>query len=248
MPHSKNWILSRASPVDLEDLRPRLRIVEMEHGKILAASRHRVRQVYFPHSGIISCVVEMADGSAIESGMIGCDGVFGATQALDGKVSLHKVMVQVPGWATVVDADHLKAVAQSSPDFLRLLAKYESFFLGQVQQTSACNALHSVEQRICKWLLRMHDLAGGELPLTQEFLAQMMGVRRTSVTGIASQLQKEGLISYHRGKVTILSVDLVQKRACECHHAVQEQYAEMFDIEGGRGPLKTMQTSPEQAE
>ncbi len=246
MSHSKNRILSRATPIDLEDLRPHLRTVEIEHGKVLAESRHQVRQVYFPHSGIISCVVEMEDGSAIESGMIGYDGVFGATQALDDKVSLHKVVVQVPGWATVVDADHLKAVAQSSPDFLRLLAKYESFFLGQVQQTTACNALHSVEQRVCKWLLRMHDLAGSELPLTQEFLAQMMGVRRTSVTGVATQLQKEGLIAYRRGKVTILSIDLVQKRACECHRAVQEQYTEMFDIDGASGPPKTLQTSPDQ--
>jgi CRP-like cAMP-binding protein len=209
-------------------LRPHLHIVELTHGKVLAESRERVQQVYFPHSGIISCVVEMADGWAIESGMIGYDGVFGATQALDDKISLHKVMVQVPGWATVVDADHCRAVAQSSPDFLRLLAKHDSFFLGQVQQTAGCNSLHGVEQRMCKWLVRMYDLAGPELPLTQEFMAQMMGVRRTSVTGVATQLQKEGLIAYRRGKVTILSMELVQKRACECHIAVREQYSDLF--------------------
>jgi CRP-like cAMP-binding protein len=137
-------------------------------------------------------------------------------------------MVQVPGSATVVDAEHLKAVALSSPDFLALLLTYDQFFLGQVQQTTACNALHSVEQRTCKWLVRMHDLVGDELPLTQEFLAQMMGVRRTSVTGVATQLQKEGLISYRRGKIQILSMDLVERRACECHSAVREQFVELF--------------------
>jgi DNA-binding MarR family transcriptional regulator len=115
--------------------------------------------------------------------MIGNDGVFGATQALDGRLSLHKVVVQVPGSATVVDADHLK-------------------------------------------------LVGTELPLTQEFLAEMMGVRRTSVTGVATQLQKEGLISYRRGKINILSIDLVQKRACECHKTVRDLYVEMFGIDG----------------
>jgi CRP-like cAMP-binding protein len=241
MPHLKNRILSRASPVDFEDLRPHLRLVAMENGMVLAQSRQRLHQVYFPHSGIISCVVELENGSAIESGMIGNDGVFGAAQALDGRLSLHKVMVQVPGEATVVDADQLKAVAHSSPDFLKLLITHETFFLGQVQQTTACNAMHSVEQRMCKWLV--FDLAGSELPLTQEFLAQMMGVRRTSVTGVASQLQKNGLISYRRGKVSILNMDLVQKRACECHHVVRDHYTELFGgIEGVSSPSNSAQT------
>jgi CRP-like cAMP-binding protein len=226
--HSKNNILNQISPVDLEDLRPGLRIVELEHGRVIAESHQRVGQVYFPHSGILSCVVDLDDGASIETGMIGNDGAFGAGLALDSKLSLHRVMVQVPGWATVVAAEHLKAVALSSPDFLALLLKYDQFFLGQVQQTTACNALHSVEQRMCKWLLRMHDLVGDELPLTQEFLAQMMGVRRTSVTGVATQLQKEGLISYRRGRIHILSMALVERRACECHRAVREQYVELF--------------------
>jgi CRP-like cAMP-binding protein len=242
MPHPKNRILARASRVDLEDLRPRLREVELEHGRVIAESRERVHQVYFPREGILSCVVELEDGPAIESGMIGNDGVFGATQALDGRLSLHKVVVQVPGWATVVDADHLKAVTQSSPDLLALLIKYDQFFLGQVQQTSACNAMHSVQQRMCKWLVRMYDLVGTELPLTQEFLAQMMGVRRTSVTEVATQLQKEGLISYRRGKMNIVSIDLVQQRACECYKTVRELYVEMFSIDGPSGRSTIEQT------
>src|SRR5215203_7244200 len=245
MPHSNNRILSRASPVDLEDLRPQLRVLELKQGTVIAESRSRVNHVYFPHGGILSCVVELENGSAIESGMIGKDGVFGAAQALDGKLSLHKVVVQVPGMASVVSAAHLKAVAQSSPDFLALLIKYEQFFLGQVQQTTACNALHSVEQRMCKWLVRMYDLVGTELPLTQEFLAQMMGVRRTSVTAVASQLQKEGLIFYRRGKIKILSMELVEQRACECQRTVRELYVEMFgSVEGPRGRSSIERTGP----
>ncbi len=164
--------------------------------------------------------------------MIGKDGVFGATQALDSKVSLHKVVVQVPGIATVVDAKHVAVVAQSSPDFLSLLLKYEQFFLGQVQQTTACNALHNVEQRMCKWLVRMYDLVGTDLPLTQEFLAQMMGVQRTSVSGVAKKLQSDGLISYRRGKVTILSIDLIQSKACECPQTLRELDAAEFGAVG----------------
>jgi CRP-like cAMP-binding protein len=168
--------------------------------------------------------------------MIGKDGDFGASQALDDKSSLHKAVVQVPGLATVVSAHHLKAVAQSSPDFLALLIKYDQFFLGQVQQTTACNALHSVEQRTCKWLVRMYDLVGTDLPLTREFIGQMMGVQRTSVSGVAKQLQSEGLISYRRGKVTILNIDLVQRRACECHRTVRDLYEAEFGVEGA--PLR----------
>jgi CRP-like cAMP-binding protein len=228
MPHAHNNILARINPVDLQDMRSRLQIVELRHGQVLADSHRRVQQVVFPHAGILSCIVEMEDGSAIESGMIGNDGVFGATQALDDKVSLHKVIVQVPGVATVVDADHLKDVTQSSPDLLALLMKYEQFFVGQIQQTTACNALHSVEQRMCKWLVRMYDLVGTELPLTQEFLGQMMGVRRTSVTAVAIQMQNEGLISYRRGKVTILNMDRILARACECPRSVRNQYVRIF--------------------
>jgi CRP-like cAMP-binding protein len=199
---------------------------------VLAESRSRIGHVYFPHSGILSCVVELENGSSIESGMIGKDGVFGAGQAIDNKFSLHKVVVQVPGAASVVSADHLKAVAQSSPDFLTLLIKYEQFFLGQVQQTTACNALHTVEQRMCKWLVRMYDLVGEHLPLTQEFMAQMMGVQRTSVNGVAKQLQSEGLISYRRGHVTIMNIDLVERRACECPHMLRELDLVEFGEEG----------------
>jgi CRP-like cAMP-binding protein len=242
MPHSKNNILNKITTVDLEDLRPHLQVVELRHGQVLAESRQRIRQVYFPHGGILSCVVELESGWSIESGMIGNDGVFGASLALDSKVSLHKVIVQVPGTATVVDAEHLKAVANSSPDFLALLMKYEQFFLAQVQQTTACNALHRVEPRMSKWLIRMHDLVGDELPLTQEFLAQMMGVRRTSVTEVAHAMQTEGLIWYRRGKVRILNLDLVQKRSCECAETVRDLYIELF------GSLPEKQDFPSEGE
>lgn len=228
MPDTKNAILSRTSPVDLKDLEPHLRLVELPQGKEIAPSRGRVREVYFPHGGILSCVVEMENGSTIETGMIGHDGVFGAIQAIDGRVSLNSVRVQVPALATVVDASAIKDVVDSSPDFRALLAKHEQFFLGQVQQHTACNALHSVEQRTCKWLGRMYDLAGPDLPLTQDFLAQMMGVRRTSVTVVANQLQEKGLITYRRGKLRILDVGGLERRACECHLSIREQYVEIF--------------------
>jgi CRP-like cAMP-binding protein len=228
MPHSNNRILSTVSAEDMRDLQPHLRLVEMEHGQIIAESRQRVHDVYFPHGGILSSVVELKTGRGIEVGMIGKDGVFGAAQAVDDRLSLNKILVQVPGWAAVVAAEVIKDVAGSSAEFRGLLVRYDQFSWAQVLQTAACNALHTVEQRICRWLVRMYDLVGTELPLTQEFLAQMMGVRRTSVTAVAVQLQSEGLITYRRGHVRIVNMELVQKRACECHESVREYAAEVF--------------------
>ena len=228
MPHLKNEILSRVSSRDLQLLRPHLRLVELEHGRVIADNRERVHTVFFPHGGILSCVVELKDGSSIETGMIGNDGVFGAMQAIDDRLSLNKVMVQIPGRASVADAAIVKKLADSSPDFRGLIVKYEQFLLAQVQQTTACNAVHNIEARTCKWLIRMYDLAGTDLPLTQEFLAQMMGVQRTSVSTVASQLQGKGLIEYRRGRVQIRNIEAVQHQACECAHAVREHYAEVF--------------------
>jgi CRP-like cAMP-binding protein len=225
---SKNQILSLVSPFDLKLLQPHLRQVELPLGMEIAGSQTRIDKVFFPEGGILSCIVELKDGSSIEIAMVGNDGVFGAMQALDDRPSLHKVMVQAPSRAAVVDAAIVKHVGMSSAPFRQLMVQYEQFFSAQVQQTAACNALHSVEARACKWLVRMHDLVGDELPLTQDFLAQMIGVQRTSVSGVAARLQEEGLIDYHRGRVTILDIKGVERRACECSGVVREHYASVF--------------------
>jgi CRP-like cAMP-binding protein len=228
MPHLKNKMLSLVGPRDLQRLRPHLRLVDLEQGRVIADSRECVHTVFFPHGGILSCVVELKDGSSIETGMIGNDGVFGAMQAIDDRLSLNKVMVQIPGRASVADGAVIKMIADTSPDFRRLIVKFEQFLLGQVQQTTACNAVHNIEARTCKWLIRMYDLVGTDLPLTQEFLAQMMGVQRTSVSTVASQLQAKGLIEYRRGRVQIRDIAAIQLQACECADAVRDQYTEVF--------------------
>jgi CRP-like cAMP-binding protein len=232
MPHENNLLLARVSPGDMKLLRPELMVAPLEHGRILADTHQRIETVYFPHSGILSFVVELEDGEGIETGMVGRDGVFGATQALDDKICLNKVVVQVPGIATVLSADRLKGIANSLPNFRSLLIKYDLFFAAQAQQTSACNAVHNVHQRICKWLLRMHELVGDDLPLTQEFLAQMMGVQRASVSTVATALQKAGLISYRRGHIHIVDIAQVKEHACECNASLASHYDKIF----GQGP------------
>ena len=228
MPHSKNFLLNRLSADVLGRISSGLVVVPLAQGEVLAETHARIEKVYFPHSGIISCVVETIGGGAIETGMIGNDGVFGATQALDDKVSLNHVVIQVPGAASVISSDQLREAADALPALRGLLVKYEQFFLAQVQQTAACNALHTVQARTCKWLLRMHELVGTDIPLTQEFLAQMMGVRRTSVTGVASELQKAGMITYSRGRIHLLDLDMIQQWACECESDIRSHYRRIF--------------------
>jgi CRP-like cAMP-binding protein len=190
--HAANKFLTLLPPADLALFANELRVVQMAHGQVLAEPHQRIEKLYFPHGGIVSYVVEMSDGNIIETGMVGRDGVMGALQAFDEKVSPNKIMVQVPAQASVVDVEVMRTAINGSPSLRVMLAKHEQFFVAQIQQSVGCNAVHTVEARMCRWLLRMYDLAGSELPLTQEFLAQMMGVRRTSVSLVASGLQGGG--------------------------------------------------------
>lgn len=228
MPHSQNAVLSLLSSADKQLLLPLLRTVQMKLGDVLAETHERVELVYFPYGGIISFVVELKSGLAMETGMVGRDGLFGASQALDDKLSLNKVVVQVAGTAAVVSSDKLHELAANSRALTQVLVKYEQFFLAQVQQSVACNGAHAVEQRMCRWLLRMYDLVGLDLVLTQEFLAQMIGVARSSVSSVAAALQKSGLISYSRGHIHIDDLAGVRKAACECHDAVLWHHQAIF--------------------
>jgi CRP-like cAMP-binding protein len=231
MSHRNNFLVARLDNKTAEQLSLHLRVADLRQGEVLAASYKRVQRVYFPHSGIISSVVEMK-GGAIETGMIGHDGVFGAAQALDHKMSLNKTVVHVPGAASVVDADRLCAMADANHTFRRILIEYELFFLAQVQQTAACNASHGIESRMCKWLLRMHDLAGADLPLTQEYLAHMIGVRRTSITEVAKDLQRKGMISYSRGRIHIDDIERIRKTSCGCHRKLNDHYERIVHPSG----------------
>jgi len=224
----QNFLLARIKAAGIESFLPRLSVVELRAGQVIAEMQQPVHSVHFPHSGIISCVVQLVGGGTIATGMIGRDGAFGASQALDGRVSLNKVVAQVPGVASVINDAHLVKAAESHPELRRILLKYDQFLLAQTQQTAACNALHSIQMRTCKWLLRMHDLAGTDFALTQEFLAQMMGVRRTSVTDVAGDLQKAGLIAYQRGQVRLIEIEKIRSLSCECHQDIRSQYRRIF--------------------
>jgi CRP-like cAMP-binding protein len=228
--NSPNLLPASVSDDVYAALQPHLKIVELKHGAVIAETGGTVKNVYFPHSGIISLVVELSVGDMIETAMVGRDGVVNAAAALDGKVSLNKGIVQLVGVASVIGVDALALVADKFSDFRALLIRHEQVLLAQSQQSGACNASHLVEARLCRWLLRTRDLANSDdLLITQEFLAQMLGVRRSSLSIVAGTLQRAGLIRYKRGHVHLSDTDGLQDAACECYEAVRGHYERMLE-------------------
>lgn len=225
-----NQLLHRLPDADLAGLKEHFATVELRQGQVLAEPGDDIRKVYFPHSGIVSFVVHLADGSLIQTSMVGRDGVIGAAQALDDKKSINKIVVQVPGTASSIDRDRLRHLIDRGSAVAKLFAAYEQFFVADIQQTAACNAAHSTEARMARWVLRMRDLAGDDLPLTQEYLAAMIGVGRPTVSEIAASMQSSGNFSYSRGRLHIENVELLKRRSCECHQVVRENYQTLVGL------------------
>jgi hypothetical protein len=230
MAKSPNRLLASLPPEILAALTPHLKTVELKFGDVVAETGGPVQQVYFPYSGVISLVVEMDVGMMIETAMVGNDGAANAASALDGKVSLNKGIVQVAGSAGVREVDQLRQLANDLEPLRGLLIRHEQVLFAQAQQSAGCNASHSVEARMCRWLLYMRDLAGEAdlLLLTQDFLAQMLGVTRPSVSIVANTLQHAGLIKYSRGRIQVLNVPGLQEGTCECYATVKAHYDQML--------------------
>jgi CRP-like cAMP-binding protein len=229
IPRSPNHLLASLPISDFELLRQHLETVELIQEVVLVGAGDRLRQVFFPHSGVISLVVSLAGGGMVEVAMIGLDSVFGGSAALDGGISLTDAIVQLPGTASILDVAVLRTVASQSIAFRTTLIRHEQALFAQAQQSAACNAMHAAESRLARWLLRMHDLAGKRtLHLTQDFLAQMIGVQRNSVSTIAHALQEAGVIKYSRGNIEITNLDALKNSSCECYGAVNAQYSRLL--------------------
>jgi CRP-like cAMP-binding protein len=214
---------------DFELLRPYLETTELVQEEVLVGAGDHLTRVFFPNSGVISLVVSLANGEMVEVAMIGKDSVFGGTAALDGDISLTNAIVQLPGSASTLDVGQLRIAANRSVSFRTILIRHEQALFAQTQQSAACNASHSVEARLARCLLRLRDLAGNRrLPLTQDFLAQMIGVQRNSVSTVANALQHAGILKYNRGHIEITDIDGLKGVACECYDAVEEQYKRLL--------------------
>lgn len=187
----------------------------------------RMRHVYFPLVGVISLMTPLQDGSFIETATVGNEGMVGLYAFLGGGViGNHQAMGQVPGEALRMEADHFRAEIEDDRSKLRdVMFAYARALFAQISQGVACNGAHSIQERCARWLLETHDRAGGDrFELTQEFLSDMLGVRRPSVTVAARTLQQAGLIEYQRGQITVLDRSGLEQASCECYRVITEEY------------------------
>ncbi len=225
----RNLLLRCLSSEVLDSVGPRLSEVKLTSGKVLAEANREVVSVYFPNCGAVSLVVEMSCGDTVETALIGRDGAVNALAALDHKLSLTKACVLLPGTAMAIDADQLRECCVRHPALRELLARHVQVLLGEIQQAAACNILDGVEARLARWLLRARDLVeADEIPLTQEAMAQMLGVRRPTVSTVAAALQREGFIEHRRGHVRILDSKGLEDSACECYATIRGHYRNLL--------------------
>lgn len=216
-----NLLLRSLRKQSLNRLLPHLKQVDLKRGTVLYELDAPVEHVYFVNTGIVSLIKTMRDGRTVEIGAIGIDGLTGVNALFDVHTAMFETLMQVPGNAYKIPVDVLRTAMSKDKRLHNLIENYVHVILGQIAQTAACNRLHSLEERCCRWLLICHDSAGSdEFQLTHEFLAMMLGARRVSVTMVANSLQQAGLIRYRKGRMRITSRPGLESHACECYSTV----------------------------
>jgi CRP-like cAMP-binding protein len=226
---SQNRLLAVLDAEDQQLLATRLTFVTLEKGTVLYDPGDLMDTVYFPDDCVISLLTLMETGAAIESAAIGREGAVGLMSAVSPRQSLSRALVQVPGRARRISAAQLHRAWEQSQQIRDLVDRHNEALFAHAIQSVACNALHSVEARFCRWLLSCHDrIDSNTVALTQEFLADMLGVQRTTVTVVARALQAGGLIRYRRGVVDILDRAGLEAIACECYGTVRDNYERLL--------------------
>lgn len=228
-----NRLLASLSGGDFNRLSSSLRNVSLVQGTLLHEAGDEVEHIYFPHTGMISLLAVMNDGKAIETATVGREGAVGAMAGLGLHAALERAVVQLPLVASKIRAASFRKAVQGSTPLRDLVIASNQVLLAQVQATAACNALHEVEERLCRWILQTRDRNESDvIRLTQEFLSQMLGVRRSSVSEVARRLQKARLIRYSRGTVEIINRKALEAGSCECYGTILRRTAGIF---GGHG-------------
>jgi CRP-like cAMP-binding protein len=222
---TKNRLLAALPREDYERILPSLGYVSFKLGEIVYESGGQMAYIYFPTNAIISLLYLMENGSSAEMGMAGKEGLVGVALFMGGNTMPNRAVVQSAGGAVRMKADALREEFARGGMFQRLLLRYTQALLTQMSQTAVCNRLHTIEQQLCRWLLLSHDrLDSDELVMTQELIANMLGVRREGVTHAAGRLQEGGLISYVRGRITVLDRRGLEAAVCECYKVVKDEY------------------------
>ncbi len=219
-----NLLLAALPATVYQQLRPRLELVEMELGHSLYESGGQLEYVYFPITGIVSLLYVTAGGNSAELAVVGCEGMIGVSLFMGGETTPNRAVVQSACRAYRLPVQALKAGFAEGGALQVILLKYTQALITQISQTAVCNLHHTVDQQLCRWLLLSLDrLSKNELHMTQELIANMLGVRRQGVTEAAGKLEKAGLIRYSRGLITVLDRPGLEKRVCECYEVVKRE-------------------------
>jgi CRP-like cAMP-binding protein len=223
-PDRQNHLLNALPVADFESLQPHLKLVPVELGAALYEPDIEMRYLYFPTNSIVSLLYVMADGASAEIAVVGNEGVVGVALFMGGATTPSRAVVQSAGHALRLPSQVLKDEFIRGGAMQHLLLRYTQALLTQMAQTAVCNRHHSLDQQLCRWLLMSLDrLQANELIMTQELIANMLGVRREGVTEAAGQLQKAGLIRYSRGRITVLDRPGLEARTCECYAVVKQE-------------------------
>jgi CRP-like cAMP-binding protein len=223
-----NKLLASLPRRDFAMLVESLHTVSLLQGDVIFEVGNEVDQVYFPHSGMISLLAVMRDGKAIETATVGREGMIGGMAGLGLYRSLVRVVVQLPTTASKIASPKFRKAVSSSNALHSVIIQFNEVLLTQARVTAACNALHPIEERFCRWLLQTADRAASDtVTLTQELLAEMLGVRRTSVTEVATKIQEQGIITYSRGVIKILDRPALELLSCECYQTLIDHEASL---------------------
>lgn len=222
----RNDILAALLATEYRRLLPKLEHVALKRGDVVYRADQKIERVYFPEDAVIAMVDTAADGSTVEVGIIGREGLVGINIFLGGAITPDRAIVQMPGGAFTMKSKDLRNEIRIGRPLRRLLLDYKRRFLAVISQSVACSQHHDVTQRLARWLLTMSDYScAGELLMVHGAIAAMLGVRRVSVTEAARALQHAGLISYRRGRIQVLDKAGLEKHSCECYRFIRRQYA-----------------------
>jgi CRP-like cAMP-binding protein len=225
----RNRLLASFGEPALAALSPHIREIALSVGRVITEPGERMEHVYFPSSGVVSIITVMRDDRKVESLTVGREGAVGLLTAFGDPSWDSRGLVQIAGGALRIEARALRAAAHEQPAILDGVIRYAQVTEAQLHQSAACNALHAIEARLCRWLLTCEDRVGDKvLPLTHEFLGMMLGVQRTRVTTAAQALQRQGLIEYRRGLITVLDRAGMEQASCECYQTGEDIYARVF--------------------
>jgi CRP-like cAMP-binding protein len=220
-----NQLLGAFEPASRARIEPHLEPVEFKLGAVVCEAGGHLKHAYFPRGAVLSLLTVLESGAAIETANIGREGAFGLFAAMYSRVSFNRCIVQLKGHMVRCPIELLQSEFKRSEHVRDLFVSFSETLLSQVQQTVACNAMHTTEERMCRWLLMMHDRAEGEsLPYTHEFLSHILGANRKSITLAAQAMQNAGLISYHRGTIQVRGRSALEKASCECYAIVKERF------------------------